>query len=611
MDFKEKLKRVPKSFGVYLMKDARGSVLYVGKAKNLRSRLSSYFQKSVEDPKTRALVKEIVDFEVILLSSEVEALLLERNLIREHKPDFNVILRDDKEYPYLRIDFQSKWPRIKKIRRYKHDGAKYLGPYSHPSHLNRILDLCYQIFPLIRCSEYTFKTVKRPCNYYHMKKCLGPCTLPVEESHYKDMVQSAVSFLQGKDKTVLKKLQTQMREAAESEDFEKAAHYRDQIEALKVINQNQSVVVKNIEYADVLGAFVNRDYISFHLLEVREGNINASRNYVLPMKISDVGKITNDFLLQYYARHTIPKEVYVFCDLEDQTLEQFLKEQSGFASFKMQRPKAGQKKNILDLASKNAEYHLEEHLTFQSKRSNELLILKEKLELKKIPHRIECFDISNIQGTAIVASQVCFIDGKASKENYRLFNIEDQREGPDDYWSLMQVMRRYMDSLLKRSELPDLILIDGGKGQLSSVLKVAKEYPDLDLDIRSIAKNRVYHSSDRRREQSEERIFFPGKKYGLVLKEASPEFRILTQARDEAHRFAITHHRKRRKKISEMSVLDQVPGIGPVTKKKILSQVPDIQTLSKMSVEEYQEELGLSKKISESLKAALLYVKGS
>lgn len=606
-ELKEKLKRTPESFGVYLMKDAQGEIIYVGKAKNLKARLSSYFLRNIEDPKTRALVSIITDFEVILLNNEVEALLLERTLIKEHKPHFNIILRDDKEYPYLRIDMQNTWPRIKKVRRRKNDGAVYLGPYSHVGHLNSILELTYRIFPLIRCSEHTFNTVKRPCNYYPMKRCLGPCTLPVDKKLYKDMMQNAIDFLQGKDKSVLRKLKENMAQASEEERYESAARFRDQILALKVITQTQNVVVKTTGDSDAIGFSQDQDQISFHVLNIREGKITGRDNFIIPMRISDNSKALNDFLLQYYERNFIPSEIYIPLDLKEYGLEKLLNTVSDGKSVHLFAPQRGQKKSLVELSTTNSRYHLEEALTKKAKEKIRLENLKEKLELKRFPFRIDCFDISNIQGTAIVASQVCFMGAKAAKEHYRLYNIEDMRESPDDYWAIRQVMQRYFKKLENSpDEIPDLLMMDGGKGQLSSVLSVARDYPQFDFDIVSIAKNRITHETDTVTSRSEERIFFPGKGEPFILKEGSQEYLLMTQIRDEAHRFAITQHRRRRKKISEMSILDEVPGMGPEMKKRILSEFSDLETLAKMSVEELVERSKIPKQLAERLLLTLL-----
>ncbi len=604
-EIKDKLKRVPETFGVYLMKDSKGKVLYVGKAKNLKSRLSSYFLRKIEDPKTQILVHVIADFEVILLTNEVEALLLERNLIKEHKPDFNIILRDDKEYPYLKIDMQNKWPRIKKVRKRKADGAVYLGPFSHVGHLNTILELTYRIFPLIRCNEYTFKTVTRPCNYYAMKRCLGPCTLPVDNTMYKSMMQNAIDFLQGKDKSVLRKIKEQMGQAAEEERYELAARYRDQILALKVITQAQNVVTKSIQDCDAIGFSQDQDHISFHVLNIREGKITGRDNFITPMRLSDLEKALSDFLLQYYEKKMLPPEIYIPLDLKDKTLETYLSSISEYKTLKILCPQRGQKKSLVDLSTTNSRYHLEESLTKKAKEKIILENLKDKLQLEKFPFRIDCFDISNIQGTAIVASQVCFIGAKAAKDHYKLYNIEDYRESPDDYGSIRHVMKRYFKSLQHSQELPDLLVIDGGKGQLSSVLAVAKEFPEFDFDIRSLAKNHVSHEGDDKRLQTEERVFFPGKSEHFVLKEGSSEYQILTQLRDEAHRFAITHHRKRRGKLSLKSFVDDIQGIGPETKKRILVLLKEGDTAKSYSVEEWMKSAKVSKVIAEKLLLAL------
>lgn len=599
-DLKEKLQRIPSSFGVYLMKSKSGQVIYVGKAKNLKSRLSSYFaRQTIEEPKTRALVHDVVDFEVILVSNEIEALLLERSLIKEHKPHYNVILRDDKEYPYLRIDLNHQWPRIKKVRRRKDDGATYLGPFSYVGYLNSILELTYRIFPLIRCSEHMFATVKRPCNYYHMKRCLGPCTLPVDNGLYKDMMRSAIAFLQGKNKAVLKTLQEQMKQASENEEYEKAVHFRDQLLALKTISQAQNVVIKSERDCDAIGFCQDQSHISVHVLKIREGKIIGRDNYVLPMPLADEGVALSHFLLQYYEKSQPPAEIYVAFDLPDRHDLEKVFSTASERKVTIENPQRGQKKSLVELSITNSRYHLEESLNKRAKEKIKLETVKDRLGLDVFPFRIDCIDISNIQGTAIVASQVCFIGGKAARERYRLYNIDDARSAPDDYWAIREVVRRFFKGLREGFEPPDLLIIDGGKGQLSSALSVAREFPEYKITILSLAKDKVRHFSDQEKEHSEERIFFPGKKEPFVLREGSAEYQLLTQLRDEAHRFAISQHRKRRDKLSRESFLDHISGIGPVTKKKILAKIDDFNAFQTQSIDELVELTGVRRELIE------------
>ncbi|MBI2601497.1 MAG: excinuclease ABC subunit UvrC [Deltaproteobacteria bacterium] len=599
---REKLKRVPSSPGSYLMKDKEGDIIYVGKAKNLKHRLSSYFARtSIEEPKTHALVQEITDFDIILVNNEVEALLLERSLIKEHKPRFNVILRDDKEYPYLRVDLQNQWPRIKKVRRRKNDGATYLGPFSHVSQLNAILDLTFRIFPLIRCSEHYFANTTRPCNYYHMKRCLGPCTLPVKEDLYKGMVRDAIAFLQGKNKGVMKALKEKLLAASESEEYELAGRYRDQLHALRTITQEQNVVIKSIKDCDAFGIAHDQDTLSLHVLKIREGKITGKDRFIVPMPLPHLAEAVSDFLLQYYEARFIPQEIILPYDFADrEILERALTEWSENRKVSLTVPSKGQKMRLVELSHKNALYHLEESLNKRAKEKIRLQALQDKFQLDEFPLRIDCIDISNIQGTAIVASQVCFLGGRPAKDKYRLFNIEDSRTSPDDYWAIGEVTKRYFARLLHEKECPQLLVIDGGKGQMAAALATLNHFPDLKIPIVGLAKNRIRYSDDEE-VRTEERVFFPGQRDPYILKEGSPVYQILTQIRDEAHRFAITHHRKRRKGVLQKSVLDEIPGIGPSLRKKLLAYAGDIEQLRNMSWEDLSKIPGLRKSVAEAL----------
>ncbi len=600
---KEKLKGLPKEPGCYLMKDAKGRVIYVGKAKNLRSRVGHYFQPAGRpDLKTRVLSGEIHDFDVIITTTEVESLLLERTLIKHHKPQYNILLRDDKEYPYLRVQFAEKWPRIEKVRRRKDDDAVYLGPFGSAGQLKVLLDATYRIFPLIRCSRHEFETTKRPCNYFHMKMCLGPCTLPVDSEMYKSMLRDAVDFLTGKNKDLVRGLKDKMQAAAEKENFEHAALLRDQLSAFANVTEKQAVVTFDVEDADVVGFRRNPTRTSFHVLTVRESKLVSSDSFVLKAPVQTDAEAMVEFLLQYYDGRSVAAEVLLPFPIEDDdNLRTVLLEgHPDVGKLTLKYPERGVRMDLVDMANKNAGYRLDEVERGVEKTRVELDVLKEKLKLSRFPERMECIDISNIQGTAIVASDVCFIGGKPAKDLYRHYVVQTVTGGPDDFASIREVVQRRLRRGVTENDLPDLLIIDGGKGQLSAALDAFKEFPEVRLDLISLAKSKVDKRGRKYRfvesappERSYERVFFPDQDLPTPLNPGTPEYRLLTQIRDEAHRFAITHHRKRRSKISHGSDLEDIPGIGPAMRKQLLETFAGIDGLKKASLADLKAIKGL------------------
>ncbi|NDE17000.1 excinuclease ABC subunit C, partial [bacterium] len=384
---RDKLSALPATPGVYLMKDARGGIIYVGKAKGLKSRVSSYFQKQQFSMKTAALVREITDFEIILTGTEVEALLLERTLIKHHKPRFNILLRDDKEYPYLRVDFNEPWPRVEKVRRRKDDGATYLGPFGSAGNLRIMLAAVYKIFPLIRCTRHEFNTVKRPCNYYHMKLCLGPCTLPVDREVYVATVRDAVAFLQGKNRELVRQLKEKMLAASDSENYELAAGYRDQLKAFEKITEKQSVVVGEDMDADAIGYVANDQNTSFHVVVVREGKVIGSDSFTMETAANGDAEAMTEFLLQYYDGRSSPPELLLPFAMED-ALEG-AGDMGNVLATKVLFPQRGIRRQLVEIADKNAAFNLGEAFHDNRKRETELEILKDKLRLPALPRRME------------------------------------------------------------------------------------------------------------------------------------------------------------------------------------------------------------------------------
>ncbi len=613
----DKLSRLPKEPGCYLMKDAKGVIIYVGKATSLRSRVAHYFgAQGRGDFKTRALVDNIYDFDVIITATPVEALLLERTLIKHHKPRYNINLRDDKEYPYLRIDMQEDWPRFDKVRRRKDDGAIYLGPFGSAGQLRVMLGATYRIFPLIRCSRHEFKSAKRPCNYYDMKMCLGPCTLPVDKKLYKDMVTDAIDFLGGRNRELVRSLKQKMESAAEHENFELAALVRDQLRAFDSVTEKQAVVVGDVVSADVFGHADEAQRAAFAVMTVREGKLLGSDSFVVRTPVQTPPEALLEFLVLYYDGRSLPDEVLLPFDLgaseQDDLRAALLTSHPESTAVTIKVPARGARLSLTETATKNAKFQLEENERQDQKQRIELEALKDKLKLSRVPYRMECIDISNIQGTAIVASNVCFVDGKPAKEFYRHYVVNDVTGAPDDFASMREVVGRRLRRGVETGDLPDLLVIDGGKGQLSAALDAAAAYPSLPMDLVSLAKSKVDKKKGRQQfidtgapERSYERVFFSNRELPEPLSPGTPEYRLLTQIRDEAHRFAITHHRKRRAKLSHGSELEDVPGIGPTLRKKLLEHFGGLDGLRRATLDDLRQIKGLRDAAAVALHARL------
>ena len=620
---RDKLSGLPLTPGVYLMKDTRGTIIYVGKAKALKNRVGSYFQKQQFNIKTAALVREVIDFEVILTQTEVEALLLERTLIKHHKPRFNILLRDDKEFPYLRVGFNETWPRIEKVRRRKDDGATYLGPFGSAGNLKIMLATIYRIFPLIRCTRHEFANVKRPCNYYHMKLCLGPCTLPVDREMYVATVRDAVAFLQGRNRDLVRELKDKMTAASENENYELAAGYRDQLKAFEKLTEKQSVVVGEDIDADAVGFSVNDQNASFHVVVVRQGKVVGSDSFTSHSAANGTGEALTEFLLQYYDGRALPPEILLpqtwdddeaIADLQA-ALKQIGDDQHSVIGkpLRMVTPQRGVRRNLVEIAEKNASFNLGEVVDESQKRQTELEILKEKLNLPVLPDRMECIDISNFHETAIVASNVCFIGGKSAKDQYRHYTIETVQGAPDDFGSMREVVRRRLERARKDGDTPDLLVIDGGRGQLQAALDSAKEFPDVQLTIVSLAKSRIEKKikmigqvmTTGVPERSFERVFLRPEEAPIPLAPGSPEYRLMTRLRDEAHRFAITHHRKKRAKVLQGSTLETIPGIGTKMRQKLLVEFGGLDGLRRATLEQLEKVKGLRKESAVALHASL------
>lgn len=650
---REKLGNVPQKPGVYLHKDAKAGILYVGKAKNLQARLRSYFTGlERHGPKTQALVAKIQDFDVIIVENESESLVLENNLIKHHKPPYNFLLRDDKTYPYLKVNLKEDWPRVVMTRQRKNDGALYFGPFTTGSGLSALLAIIHRYFPLIKCTPNVFKTVSRPCNYYEMKRCLGPCKLPVEQKVYRAVVNDVVAILQGRTGEVLKSLKRDMKSASENLAFEKAAELRDQIQALENLERGQSVALVPGFDADIVGDFWQGDSVAFYVSILRDGKLVGGKGFVLKRQLDEIPSEETEerdrsyqkealeaFVCQYYQNNVAPARIYIpsgiriFNEDERDRIEKFVgltrneKEESQQVvvewdeNFAKEKTRDKVKRVLLDgletlcrLTCENARNKLQEELKVDEAGHNLLRGLQTLLGLPQPPSRLECYDISTFQGAETVASQVVFKNGRPAKSEYRHYIIRDT-VGQDDFASLREVMRRRFNPE-KYTEEPDCLVVDGGEPQVREVGRMLKVLGRDNMCFFGLAKSRTqknFASSEVL--QSEERLVVPYRAEGeldpnmppktIVLKQGSPEFRLLTQMRDEAHRFAITFHRKRRDKASFRSLLNSVEGLGPKRRKKLFSVYPSFSEMKQASAEDISRQVGIPLRVAQSLKEVL------
>lgn len=606
-DLREKLQHLPSEPGIYVMKDAKQRIIYVGKAKSLKNRVSSYFRTSRhENPRTQKLVENIRDFAIFVVHSETEALLLERTLIRHHRPLYNVLFTDDKEYPLIRVTTHKDYPTFRVVRKRANDGATYLGPFGSGHEMQLLLELIHKIFPLVRCSPWEFSKAKRPCNYYAMGQCLGPCTLPVDKQLYRDMVDQAIAVLQGKNQEVSSTLKTKMLEASQAMNYEQAALYRNQLLAMEHIKSSEQVVLNNkMVDSDIIGVAASDDTLCICLLKIRESKLTENTHYTLALPLGNREDALFEFLLQYYGEHSLPAEIVVpFVPSNNEELSQLFT-----AQHKLVLPQRGKKKSLLAIAMRNAQLNLEEVQREHSKREKTLEQLQRFLSLPRIPHTIECLDISHHQGSSTVASIVCFKNALPSKKDYRHYNQENDLSSPDDFKSIELIMHRRLQKAVDRDEsLPDLMIIDGGKGQLQAALKAARSFNALSCPIVALAKSRTIRLSGdfevaglSKQPRSSERIFVPGRAEPLVLEEGSEIYRLLTHIRDEAHRFAITYHRKKSGKRLLSSPLDTIVGIGPSLKKRILTYFPSQEALKQASIEDLAQIPGVSESLAASV----------
>ncbi|MCK9274697.1 MAG: excinuclease ABC subunit UvrC [Syntrophales bacterium] len=597
----DKLNRTPTTPGVYLMKDVKGKVIYIGKAKNLKSRVRSYFGVTDGRPMIPFMVPKIADFEWVVTNTEKEALILENTLIKKFKPRYNVMLRDDKAYFCIRLDLKREFPRFELVRRIKRDKARYFGPYSSSAAVKKTLHFLHQLFPLRTCRDLEFKSRRRPCIEYEIKRCLAPCVGLVGSKEYNSILYAAVLFMEGREKKITSMLTQKMKEASNNLDFEEAARCRDRINAIEATLEKQRVVSSSQRDQDVFGLWRSNDKIQVYTIHVRKGIITGRRSFSLLRANAPMAEIISSLLKQYYDRGAaIPKDILVSEPLEESTvIEEWLTEAGG-KKVSILVPKRGAGADLLSMAEDNARTAM---MSEQRAAENTEDILKESalaLQLKKVPGRIECFDISGLQGRYAVGSMVVFLDGKADTSLYRRFKIKAAPDAGDYGMMYEMLLRRFAG----KEDLPDLIVIDGGKGQLGIALTVLSELGIKDVDAVGLAKESRLKSkkSSTKVRKDEDRIYLPGRKNPLYLSSTPSVLKLLQRIRDESHRFAIAYYRNIKLKDDFQSELDGVAGIGEWKKRALLSHFKSIQDIKEASLEEIASVSGIGPVIAARIK---------
>ena len=594
-DFQHQLKILPDKPGVYIMKNSLGEVIYVGKAKVLKNRVRQYFQNSKNhSEKVRAMVKNIAEFEYIVTDSEMEALILECNLIKRYRPKYNVVLRDDKTYPYIKVTTNEDYPRILKVRRVLKDKAKYFGPYTNITAVNDTLELISSTYPIRSCKIDIDKAIKnktRPCLNLHINKCLGPCTGNVSKEEYGKMIEEIIMCLSGKEEKLMELLKEKMNESSMNFRFEEAAVYRDKIKSLEEMIQKQKIdaTVSDLNQ-DVVAMARAHNEACVQVFFIRNGKIVGREHFILEgVMDSPRASILSSFVKQFYnEQEYIPKELIIEDEIEDSSiLEEWLSSKKG-QKVTIRVPQKGEKKSLVEMVRKNAVEYLEK-FSDMNKRKYEKSIgaleeLKQILNLEKLPIRIEAYDISNIQGVDSIGSMVVYTNAKKDKKEYRRYKIKTVI-GPNDYDSMAEIV----DRRLKHGNLPDLILLDGGKGQVSAVKKVL-ELNDVDIPLWGMYKDDKHRTK------------------GLICKEKEIEldkttnlYRFIASIQEEVHNYAITYHRSLRNKALTKSILDDIQGIGEKRKKSLLNHFKDVDAIKKATMEELLEVDGMNKSIADNV----------
>ena len=594
-DIQDHLKKLPAEPGVYLMKDKFNNIIYVGKAISLKNRVRQYFQSSKNhSSKVKSMVKNIESFEYIITDSELEALILECNLIKRYKPKYNVLLRDDKTYPYIKVTTNEDYPRVIKVRKVLKDKAKYFGPYTNITAVNDTLEIIRNTYPIRTCSIDIDKAIKnniRPCLNMHIKRCVGPCTGNVSKEEYNDMINDIIMFLSGKEESLIEVLKEKMNKCAMDFKFEEAAIYRDKIRSLEEMMQKQKIDASTSDLnQDVIAMARAHDEACVQVFFIRNGKIVGREHFILVgVMDSSRASVLGSFVKQFYMEQEyIPRELIIEDEIEDSfILEEWLTSKKGH-KVTIRVPQKGERKNLVEMVRKNAVEYLEKFSELNKRKyektTGALEKLKQLLGLDKIPKRIESFDISNIQGVDSIGSMVVFTDAKKDKKEYRRYKIKTVI-GPNDYDSMAEIVERR----LKHGNLPDLILLDGGKGQVSAVQKVLDKY-NLEIPLWGMYKDDKHRTKGLISREKE-----------IELDKTSNLYRFVASIQEEVHNYAITYHRSLRNKTLTKSILDDIPGIGEKRKKALLAHFKDIESIKSASFEEILDVEGINKPLAENI----------
>lgn len=598
----EKLDHLPSRPGVYLMRDKTGKVIYVGKAKDLRSRVRAYFNHADERSQIQFLLRRVEDVETLVTNNDKEALILENNLIKQFKPRYNIRLKDDKSYLSIKVTTQHPWPRILTTRKIVKDGGRYFGPFSSAVAARETVDIIEKHFLLRNCTDHNFKNRSRPCLQYQIKRCLAPCVLPVSSEEYGEQVREAILFIEGRQQELLSELKKRMQEKADALEFEAAAKIRDQIEAVEKTLEKQQMVSHWGMDQDIFGLYREGGFIEVQILFVRQGKLTGSQAHSLEDLEFPDEEIMGALLTQFYQGHRfVPDEILLPVRLDDLDVRQdYLSDHKG-KRVVLLSPQKGDKQRLVQMAQDNARQSFAERHDQERARETMLRELQLQLRLKQFPQRIECFDISTIHGTHAVGSGVTFVNGEPDKEHYRHYRIRtiDPSAGGDDFGMMLEVLKRRFARGKEEGDLPDLVVVDGGKGQLAMALAAMAAMGIEGVDAVGLAKMRVLAAARSAAiERSEERIFISGRSNPIILKRNSNALFLLQRVRDEAHRFAINYHKKLRSRQTLYSELDRISGIGAARRRALLRAFGSLKAIEEASVDELMKVPSMNEKIA-------------
>lgn len=605
----EKLAGLPSRPGVYLMRETSGKVVYVGKAKDLRTRVRAYFNHSDERSQIQFLVRRVADIETLVTSNDKEALILENNLIKQYKPRYNIRLKDDKSYLSIKVTTQHAWPRILATRKIVKDGNRYFGPFSSALAARETIDIIEKHFQLRNCTDHNFRNRTRPCLQYQIKRCMGPCVLPVAPDVYREQVRQTMLFIEGRQQELIDELKQRMAEKADALEFEAAARIRDQIQAVEKTLEKQRMVAHWGSDQDIFGLYREGGFIEVQVLLVRQGKLTGSQSYSLADLEFPDEEIMGSLLTQFYqGQRFVPDEILLPVELDDAAVrEEYLAEHEG-KGVKILCPQRGDKRHLVDMAIDNAKQSFADRHDQEKTREKMLHELQNSLRLKNYPQRIECFDISMIHGAHAVGSMVTFIDGEPDKNLYRHFRIKTigAESGGDDFGMMLEMLKRRFSRGKEEGDLPELIVVDGGKGQLAMAMAAMAEIGVEGVEAVGLAKMRVQAAPRSAEiERSEDRVFLPGQANPVVLKRNSNALFLLQRVRDEAHRFAITHHRKLRSQQTLYSALDRIPGIGGVRKRALLRAFGSIKRIEQATLADILKVPSMNEKLAQQVLDAL------